>query len=199
MSELIKTLQAAICTEIIAALPKLRECKPHDGRFDLDELKSFITRAPGVRVACLGFKAGKETAYGFEWRHEAMMAAYVVTKDQKGLARGDAAMAIVETIAAIAGGSRWGQSADHVGEAMQVEAQNLYSRELGKTAVALWVVGWMQPVSFAKPELDGSELVPFLHYHSDWDVAPYADPAPDTLPIPDPDATNDVILEGAGP
>ncbi len=61
------------------------------------------------------------------------------------------------------------------------------------SVVALTLTGVME-IGLGDPATD---LDDFLHYHSDWDIAPHADPAPDALTIPDPDAINDVILEGA--
>ena len=181
-------------TKIEAALPKLGECEVHDGRFDLAEINAFITRAPAVRLACLGFQDGKDIGDGSEWSHDAMMAAYCVTVDKKGLARGPAVMAIAETVLGVVAGSRFGMDADLVGEAKDPSAANLHSRKAGSRGVTLWAVSWRQPLSIILPD-GGSGLVPFETYHSDWDIEPHGE-TPEALPVENPDATNTVMLEG---
>lgn len=140
--DLLSRLPGAICTAIAQALPELRDCLPHAGRFDLAELKSFATRAPAVRVALLGL--GREAEGGGPtWEYEARLAAFVVVTDRPGLPRHEAAIAITQRLVTLIGAARWGQP---VGQAKGVAADNLYSSGLREQGVALWGVTWIQSV-----------------------------------------------------
>ena len=100
----------AAAVRIRKAMPKLGECEVHDGRFDAGEIGAFIVRAPAVRLACLGFRAGMDVGDGTEWRHDAMMVAYCVAVDKKNLPRGPAVATIVETVLGLVASSRFGSA-----------------------------------------------------------------------------------------
>lgn len=136
-------LQAAVVATIKARLPALREVKAHDGRFDIEELRTFAANAPAVRVAVLGTRRAEDTGTG-AWDHEAVVAAFVVTRDERGLPRGEAAAGIVTALLALVPGRRWGVPG--VQAAREVRADNLYSNKVQAQGVCLWGVTWVQPI-----------------------------------------------------
>lgn len=74
--------------------------------------------------------------------------------------------------------------------------QNIATEKLSRkkmSVVALTVSGQVT-VGF---DDENADIADFLHYHSDWKVAPSDEEAPENLPLVDPDLTNDVILTGA--
>lgn len=135
MSEgIMAALPGLVCAAFAERLPALRECVAHDGRFDLRELGRFIARAPSVRVACLGLKPREKG------EHALLMAAFIITTDRRGLARGTAALTILETLAARTTGAFWGR--DDIGAAERVTGANLYSADADRQGVALWALSW---------------------------------------------------------
>lgn len=142
VDELLSGLPGTICAAIRLALPDLRECVPHGGRFDLAELKSFSARAPSVRVAVLGLGREREIG-GPAWEYDLRLAAFVVVTDRPGLPRHEAAVAITQRLVTLIGATRWAAS---IGQARGVAADNLYSSGLREQGVALWGVSWVHSV-----------------------------------------------------
>ena len=148
----------AVADEIHAWLPDLKTCRPHDGRFDLPEVKRFALQAPAVLVSCLATlsvtdRGDQSVDADRSW------AAFVLTRSTPGLTRGEAARNLVDALELlilrgiveededpITGqqqlANRWGLTG--VGPAEQVRSQNLYGGTIDKQGVALWVVTWRQ-------------------------------------------------------
>ncbi len=133
----------AVTDTIQGWLPKLQSCEAHPGRFDLGELKAFATKAPGVRVAVLGLGDSAPLASG-ERDVTLLMAAYVIAKDQVGLARHISALNMVETLASRIPEHTMGSACAYGAGA--VRAQNLYSGEVQKAGINLWALSWSQKV-----------------------------------------------------
>lgn len=140
---LLADLPEAVCVRLRERLPRLRECAPHPGKFDLDEIKRFTARLPAVRVTALNLVRRPQ-----DW--VARMAAFVVTQDAVGVERSRSAMAIIQAVLSATHGSTWGLEC--LGGAERVAADNLYSGDVSKASIALWAVSWDQPLRFPKPE-----------------------------------------------
>ena len=123
------------------ALPALKTCAVHDGRFQAAELRRWSLRAPAVLVAWLG--TPRTETPGVPWTDcEQQLAAFVVTRDAPGLPRGKAARAIAAALLLLIPRARWGLSG--TGAAERLQARNLFSAEIDKANVALWAVTWRQ-------------------------------------------------------
>lgn len=124
-------------------LPDLGECMPHPGKFNAAEIKRFAARTPSVRVALVGIRK-RESG-----EHALTMAAFIVTADQRGVARDASALAIATAIMRRVIGTNWGQPC--LGESEPPEAVNLYDTTVGArgSGLALWAVSWAQPIQLA--------------------------------------------------
>lgn len=136
-------LSSAVVTDLKGKFPALKACATHPGRFDLTEIKRVAIKAPAILVACLGVpkldEAGTE-----EKDVELVMAAFVLTKDQKGLPRDVGALNIVEALLTHIPMRKWGMTG--LGPASKIAAENLYSGEIDRTGVALWAVSFRHKI-----------------------------------------------------
>lgn len=153
----ILTLRAAVADHIRGWLPDLRECAAHPGRVNLDEVNRWGATTPAVRVAVLGLDRGDAQDDG-RTLYPIRMCAYIVTADTRGLGRDDAALAIVETLAARLPGAAWGAAAADL--PTDIKADNLYAGDVGRTGIALWAVTWTQRVLLGDDILTGEDLGP---------------------------------------
>lgn len=147
---LLSDLPQRICDDIKSLLPDLRACKPHAGKFSLEELKQKGVASPSVLVSVLSAK--QDTTYaGHATSFLLQMAAYVVTRDGLGAPRDIRAANICQLLLSFIPGNRWDETA--IGEAREVRMHTLVSTKTKDHAVSLWAVTWDQPVSFFEPEL----------------------------------------------
>ena len=148
----LNALLAGIAAGVREALPGLKTCAVHDGRFRAAELGRWALRAPAVLVAWLG--TPKTETPGVLWTDcDHQFGAFVVTRDSPGLKRGQAARSIVYVLLLLLPRARWGFfSAAGIGAAEQVRAANLYSGEVDKAGVALWAVTWRQALRLEAAE-----------------------------------------------
>lgn len=142
--QILADLPKTICEEIQIHLPNLKQCEPHAGKFNLEELKKAGVKAPAVRVSILG--AGQDTTFGTDHSFMLSMAAYVVTKDGLGLKRDVAAANICQALLQIVPGQDWGF--DPVGEARSVKMHSLVTSKSKDVGASLWAVTWDQPITF---------------------------------------------------
>lgn len=158
MSEtLLSDLPKTVCTMVKSFMPDLAECKPHAGKFSLEELKRKGLPSPSVLVSVLGAK--QDTTYaGHATSFMLQMAAYVVVKDGLGAPRDVRAANICQKILSFVPGHNWDNQA--IGEARNVRMHTLVSSKTKDHAVSLWAVTWDQPISFFQPEARplGAEL-----------------------------------------
>ncbi len=135
MSEtLLSDLPQTICDEVKFFLRDLKECKPHAGKFSLEELKRKGMPSPSVLVSVLGAK--QDTTYaGHATSFMLQMAAYVVVKDGLGAPRDVRAANICQLLLSFVPGKRWGQ--DAIGEARDVRMHTLVSSKTKDHAVSL--------------------------------------------------------------
>lgn len=146
---LLSDLPRTVCAMVRSFMPDLAECKPHAGKFSLEELKRKGLPSPSVLVSVLGAKqdttyAGRVTSFMVQ------MAAYVVTKDGLGAPRDVRAANICQKILSVVPGQDWDNQA--IGDARNVRMHTLVSTKTRDHAVSLWAVTWDQPISFFEPE-----------------------------------------------
>ncbi len=98
-------------------------------------------------MAILGFNNLKESQGDFyatvSW------AAFVVTRDTRTAKRDLGAVALVDTLARLVPGNRWGLEASRsVPE--NVRGDNLFSATVDKAGVAMWAVSWQQSMELGQ-------------------------------------------------
>lgn len=140
--DLLTRLPEEIALRYKAALPKLRECKPIFGRFDVERLRSESVGAPAVLVSLLGLEEAE--ALGGPHRTVSLqMAAFVITRDRLGLPGDAAAAAIIHTLSRITMAQTWGQA--DCGPARGLSARALVAQGYRQTKATLWALAWQQP------------------------------------------------------
>ncbi len=146
----------------------------HVGEFGANEVKRYLTKAPAVILAPLGFpdieRAGGAVRFNVNY------AAFVVVKHGKaGVDRNDAALAIVERIGLevpfLAGGEACAQAPTNV------EAGNLYTGVVDKMGMSLWAVRWRQVVQVPKLDDCAYDALPdFLRLVAEYNLDETDDP-----------------------
>ncbi|MEX0732844.1 MAG: hypothetical protein WED00_05685 [Aquisalimonadaceae bacterium] len=183
MSGDLYTAREAITAGIKSALPELRTCETHGGRFDRGELQRLSRRAPAVFVAALGVPSVAETPRAglplVGW------AAFVIVSDTPQVSRDvialDYAEALLRLINDNGKGHRWGL--DGAQKPERLAADNLYSGSLDKMRVAMWAVTWRQGIHLTPGAI--SELADFALYSATHLVGGSEDPdAEDRVELP---------------
>ncbi|AZV77890.1 hypothetical protein EBB79_08265 [Parasedimentitalea marina] len=157
IDQVLARLPQSVCDAVKLRLPELKTCKPHAGKFSLEELKKSGLPAPAVLISTLGAKPGvtrSDAAHSFVLS----MAAYVVTRDGLGAPRDLAAANICQALLTLIPGKRWGEPA--LGAAQGVHMHTLVSSGAKDITSSLWAVTWGQPVTFHTVEAAplGAEL-----------------------------------------
>lgn len=154
---LLLDLPQLVCDATDVILPDLRRCAPYHGEFTFDELRKMGLPAPAVLVSTLRLKQTRDLSGRFVEFHAGMVA-YVITKDRIGAERNSAATAIVQALLQLIPGQCWDSPA--VGEARDVIARPAITRETRDAGVTLWLVMWVQPLTFDafEPEIVPIEL-----------------------------------------
>lgn len=158
------------------ALPRLRECEGHPGRFNLDEIKRFLTLAPAIRLAFLGISGFSAVDVGYV-DCECQYAAFVVTEGTQRMPGGEGAANIVTALVPLIHNNDWGLAG--VGPAVLNRAENLYGGDIDARGAALWALAWTQTVRlgadvFADADLAGIVL---QHLYVSVNGNPYEDAA----------------------
>jgi hypothetical protein len=133
----------AVKSAVHTALPELRRCEVHGGRFDIAELKRIATQTPAVFVALLGTPEVKAPGTD-ETDIELTIALYVVTSDKVSLPRVESVINITQALLQLVILNDWGLA--KVGEPTNVTSQNLYSGDVDKHGIALWAVSFKQRI-----------------------------------------------------
>ena len=138
---MINDVLTAVKNAIDTALPELRRCEVHGGRFDLVELKRIATQTPAVFVSLLSTPdvRQKETE---EKDIDLIIGIYVITSDKIQLPRHISAINIVETILRLIPINGWGLT--KISTTSDINAQNLYTGEIDKHGIAMWAISFKQ-------------------------------------------------------
>ena len=139
---IIVDMRAAAIDAIQAVFPKAA-LHAHAGRFNLADIRRLATKTPAICVAVLGMPRTQD-AGNDQADHELRMAAFVLTSDKGNLKRDVAALNIVESLAILIPGKRWGMAGVHPAE--RVTGESLYSAEIDKIGLCLWAVTWSQRI-----------------------------------------------------
>lgn len=158
---MIDQLLNSVLATVKGALPRLKACEIHGGRFDVAELKRMATQAPGVYLAVLGLPNNQAT--GDSRRTiTVQLTAFVVARDLPKISRDRAALHMVQTLMALIPQNNWGLGPGG-GMAYQVTASNLYSGALDKTRSALWGISWRQDITIGEDMWAGGVLPEALY------------------------------------
>ncbi|MBK9080221.1 MAG: hypothetical protein IPL91_14525 [Hyphomicrobium sp.] len=133
----------AVTADFKAFLPEVKSIDTHFGPFDMDELKTFIVRAPAVRVSIVGSAATSMVATR-EVDVQLHCAAFIVTQS---LALVPADVAALDIAEALVGrlAARPFTGFSEVPEKIKIE--NHYSGAVrGTGGIALFSVDWHQVV-----------------------------------------------------
>ena len=177
------TIRQAVVDTIAAALPALRACEAHGGRFDAKELQRVSTKSPAVLVA-ITRATGIDLVHG-QRAGELTFAAFVCTRDTAEATRADMALQILDGLAGIIPGNRWGLD-DAQSEPRSINAQNLFSAGVDRQGVALWGVSWTQSFVLST-DVDMDALNDFLTTVVDYDLDTQQDGDPvgqDNISLP---------------
>lgn len=148
-------LPQLIADQVKEALPGLKEAKGIEGRFSLAELKSSSVRAPGILVSLLGAKQSATLAAHVS-HFKLRLAAYVVTKDARGLTRDRAAAVICEQLLVLVPGSTWEQG--WLGEASAAEMVSLVTSTTKDVGTSLWAVTWEQDCQLVSTPIEAGDV-----------------------------------------
>ncbi|GLQ20503.1 hypothetical protein ACFFUB_00465 [Algimonas porphyrae] len=145
-------VQDKVVTAISTLLPALKTCDAHPGRFTPDELKAFIIKAPSAHVAMPTVKGGvvQGGLAMLDVKIVTVFTARNTVLDAKKLLGSQAALAMVSAFMTILPGLRLGSG---IGQASDIQADNLYDSSVRKDGVALWAVHWSTTVT-VQPEID---------------------------------------------
>lgn len=135
-------LLTTVTDQIAAALPELRQCEIHPGKFNITELEHFLTVVPAVRVSAVSVR-WEPYDEGVVSGH-VTMAAFIVTADTLEFSKTIQAINITETIALLIAGNDW--ELVFCSPGMSVESANLYTTASGDQGVTLWSVSWKQTI-----------------------------------------------------
>ena len=177
----LNTLLAAIAREILTALPALKTCDVHDGRFGLKEVTRWSREAPAVLVSWLGTQKTEQPGIRLTDCHH-RFGAFVMTRDTPELARGAAARNIVDQLLLVLPRARWGDTVGSpgIGEATDIRVENLYSGESDRMGISLCALVWNQTLRLETTDDTYCPPLPDDVYSS-YDGCPFVDiinPAP---------------------
>jgi len=151
----LQELLAAVVSDL-AQLDGVRACEAFGGRFDLAGLERFGAAVPAIRVAILRIPASRTVDTG-ELDVDVEMAAFMITRDERGQSRDQQALDLASRVMAAVQAARWGLSKIH--PARNIRAENIYSSPAQAKGVALWGVSWISRLRMGRnayAPIDGS-------------------------------------------
>lgn len=163
-------VRQAIVDTLATTLGPNVSVQTHRGRFDnVQEIQRFAVKAPTVLVSVLRVQRAQDI--GGEAMIPVSWGIYIITKDLPKLPRDQGAVGLVETILMLAPDNDWGGQS--VGAVDNLDARNMYSQQVDGLGIALWGIGFEQPVMVPLvSDADYAALNPFLTFHQDIDMAP---------------------------
>lgn len=134
-------------TEAIAqALGSEIDVQEHPGRFTEEELTKILLKPQSVRVAVE--QVPKMDVEGTGLRGATLrFSAVVICADRRGSDRHQAALNIVEQLAALIPYAVWNDRARFKAvEPKNITADNLYSGDIRGKGIAMWALSWEQAI-----------------------------------------------------
>lgn len=136
--------------QLASQLPALKTCQPHAGRFDAAELRRVAAQAPALFLAVL--QIPNLTLNGNNTRVlELSLGAFLATRDQPHYPRDTQMLDLVEQLLQLLPKAKWQDGRVRSVEPASINARNLYSGELDKSGIALWLVSWTQRAELPPP------------------------------------------------
>ena len=135
-------LTGHIASAISDLMPDLRECEGVLGRFDAARLEQQSVVAPAVLVSLIDARQSAGFAGGVV-TFDLSLAAFIVTKDQRGLPRDIGAANICTALAKLIPFENW--SWESLGAGQGVRIQPLVTSAVRRSKLSLWAVTWSQP------------------------------------------------------
>lgn len=154
----------AIQAGVNAALPALKRCEVHGGRFDLKELRRVATKTPAVFVSLLAAPEIKVVVTG-ERDVTLSIAIYIITADKPRLPRNVSAINILQALLLLIPINDWGLKKINPPEL--ITAQNLYSGDVDKHGIAMWAISFKQTVRLGKDIYLEDGVIPTEIYWSE--------------------------------
>lgn len=164
-------LRDALVEYFRTALPNM-EVDSHPGRFDLREIERYGVAQPTVRIAVLSSPVVSDRRSIYL---RANLVAYVVTRTDRQMDAEQRAMAITELLCSHLHASGT-LSPSGASRPENIQAQNLYSSDVGKKGIHLAVVNWQQLQALSDLD-DPSVSEDFALIGAQYDFAPYPDGA----------------------
>ena len=162
----ISTMLTAITTAVTDAGVK---AFPYEGQFGDADLKRVNNQAPCVYLSCVGLSDTEDQ--GDDMIGTGQWVASIVTARTKAgdntASRLDGATAIAETILPLirdSNGSSGAWADECAGPARKIRARNVFSADLDKKGLTLWVMTWEQDVSLVA--FDNAALDDLLTVHA---------------------------------
>lgn len=158
-------MRAAVVGHIAESVTAFRTVQAHGGSFNREELARIALQSPACLVAVMG---GELERHAGQPVASPTIFAFIVTRGSSAEKRDEAALVLVEAVAALVVNNGWDYADAQAPDNMRIE--NLYSGDIDKQGVALWSVSWQQQLDIAI--YDDSDL-PYLHLvETDWDLVP---------------------------
>lgn len=176
-------VKTAIVDAFKLAIPDLRTCETHGGRFDEKELQRISRRPPALFVAALGMGDFEDRAGSNSY--EIRFGVFLIAKDQPGQQRAEVCELLAEAVLKTLKGNRWDQDAVE-SRPSNIAASNLYGANIDRHSVAMWAVTWRQRVDLGT-DIDVDQLHDFLELQHTIDLNTDSDGEPlavDNIEIP---------------
>jgi hypothetical protein len=158
------SLRTAIVDAIKAGVSIINTCEGHGGRFSIDELKRYSVRSPAVLVCNLDGKTRNEGGSKVSSRRWAV---FIITRGISQKKRDAQVIVIVQEVLELIPNNRWGDTNAHIPQ--DIVDKNLFSADIDKLGVSLWVITWEQGYDIEKST---SGLDDFESLYGEWDMAP---------------------------
>jgi phage gp37-like protein len=136
----------------------------HGGRFDVDQLRRYTTRAPAIVVSCAG--VSKIEIEGNERKASLQWAAIIIARNQPANMRDVLALAMLESLLHLIAGNNWDMNDVHT--PTNISATNLFSATSDSLGNAMWALTWNQAIDL--PGTFASSLDLFEKLYTKYDL-----------------------------
>lgn len=141
----VATYWQAVVAALESKLDGVRTVEIVPGRIDEAEIRRRAANAPAVLVTLTDLVA-QERPQGDTVLLDATVAVFVLTLSRVAAARELQSALLAGRIQAVAAGNRWGLDFTTL-PPRGIEAANLFTTEVDKLGVSLWVVKWTQTIA----------------------------------------------------
>lgn len=160
MTEQPRTIQTALeaIRDVLAALPTVRSCEIHRGRFRLGEIGSRSFRTPALRLA-LGRVVSVSEIDDRTMDVTLRFNLALVTTDERQMPREVAATALINELMLTLPNQQWDRPEWlHQVEPDSITADNLFTGDVERQGIMLWEVTWQQAVRVTDSVVESGQL-----------------------------------------